>query len=330
MGAQQRVALITGASSGIGEAFADVFASEGFALVITARREPRLQALADRLRRDQADSEVVACDLATEGAVERRVPIQRRGLAIDALVNNAGFGAAGGYTSPSWDVHENMLQVMVVAASELTNWFLPGMIERRYGRIVNVASVGGLVHAGTGTLVRPGELPDQLLRGALARDGGAWYPRDRRVPGPDADRVPRCARHERYGERDAAVDVDGRRHGGAARVRCSDVGEERVRQRRRQSCAGRGSPIRAAVVPDRAAAHLPTRPKRPPPAALDRVTHFRLKPEATAPVHTAPVPIKVAARTASSHWKCRSILHFAGRAHTLLTLRYNPPTPLCP
>ena len=97
--------------------------------------------------------EVVACDSATEGAVERLcAEIRRRGLAIDALVNNAGFGAAGGYTSPSWDVHENMLQVMVVAASELTYWLLPGMIERRYGRIVNVASVGGLVHAGTGTL----------------------------------------------------------------------------------------------------------------------------------------------------------------------------------
>ena len=150
----RRTALITGASSGIGEAFATVFASEGFDLVITARREARLRALAARLEHTYGRRvEVISCDLADpNGPAMLCAAIDDRGIAIDALVNDAGFGAVGTYTRSSWAVHQAMLHVMVMGPAELTYRLLPGMIERGYGRIINVASFAGLVAAPAGTL----------------------------------------------------------------------------------------------------------------------------------------------------------------------------------
>jgi short-subunit dehydrogenase len=149
-----RTALITGASSGIGEAFADVFASMGFDIVITARREEQLRAVAERLTRVYGTQvHVVPCDLAIATAPAALcAEIERRGVAVDVLVNNAGFGVPGSYMAANWAVHEAMLQVMVVAVAELTYRLLPGMIERGYGRIINVASLAGVVRAPAGTL----------------------------------------------------------------------------------------------------------------------------------------------------------------------------------
>jgi uncharacterized protein len=129
----QRTVLITGASSGIGEAFAHVFASRGFDLVVTARREDRLGALAQRLaERYGRRVEVIPGDLSRRGAPRALCArIEERGLAIDALVNNAGYGVAGSFRSSTWDRHEAMLHVMVMAPTELTHRLLPGMIERR-------------------------------------------------------------------------------------------------------------------------------------------------------------------------------------------------------
>ena len=151
---RRRTALITGASSGIGAAFADVFAAEGFDLVVTARRVERLDALADRIRRVHGSRvEVIPCDLAQRGApAALHAAVEQRGLRVDALVNNAGFGAAGAYTGSPWQAHDAMLQVMVVAVAELTHRVLPGMIERRHGFIVNVASLAGVVPTPAGTL----------------------------------------------------------------------------------------------------------------------------------------------------------------------------------
>lgn len=152
MGTRERTALVTGASSGIGEAFAEVFAREGFDLVITARREDRLQAVADRLRAQYGSTVTVAAiDLGQRGAVERLCrEIEARGLRVDALVNNAGYGVPGSYVSSEWRRHDEFLQVLVTTVAELTYRVLPGMIERRYGRIVNVASLAGLVPAPAG------------------------------------------------------------------------------------------------------------------------------------------------------------------------------------
>lgn len=152
MNATQRTALITGASSGIGEAFADVFAAHGFNLVIVARREDRLRAVAARIE-DQHGRQVhvLVSDLARRGAPAALcADIAARGLTIDALVNNAGYGVPGSYTASAWGRHEAMLEVMVVGSAELTYRLLPGMMERRYGRIVNVASLAGLVPAPAG------------------------------------------------------------------------------------------------------------------------------------------------------------------------------------
>jgi len=147
-----RTALITGASSGIGEAFADVFAAEGFDVVLTARRADRLAAVAERIRRTHSRRvEIIVADLSDRNAPAQLCDeVARRGLTIDALVNNAGYGVPGAYVASPWECHEAMVQVMVVALAELTHRLLPGMIERRYGRIVNVASLAALVPAPAG------------------------------------------------------------------------------------------------------------------------------------------------------------------------------------
>lgn len=147
-----RTALVTGASSGIGEAFADVFAAAGWDLVITARREDRLRALAERLERQHGRRvHVITADLAQRDAPARLCDeIAARGIAVDALVNNAGYGVAGSYINNAWAQHDTFIQVMVTAVAELTHRLLPPMIERRYGRIVNVASLAGLVPPSAG------------------------------------------------------------------------------------------------------------------------------------------------------------------------------------
>ncbi len=98
-----RTALITGASSGIGEAFAEVFAAEGFSLVITARREDRLRALAARLeQRYQTRVEIIVTDLEQPDApAQLASALEARSLKIDVLVNNAGYGVPGSLLSKS-------------------------------------------------------------------------------------------------------------------------------------------------------------------------------------------------------------------------------------
>jgi short-subunit dehydrogenase len=148
----RRTALITGASSGIGEAFADVFAAEGFDLVITARREDRLRAVAERLERQHGGRvHVIVSDLGKRDASERLcAELAARGIQVDALVNNAGYGVPGVFTASPWRRHDEFLQVLVTAVAELTHCLLPAMVERGYGRIITVASLAGLVPAPAG------------------------------------------------------------------------------------------------------------------------------------------------------------------------------------
>lgn len=145
-------ALVTGASAGIGAAFARELAARGHALVLTARRADRLDALAQQLREQSAVRvECVPCDLADpHAALHLHDEIARRGLVIDTLVNNAGYGVTGSFLSRTWSVHTDFLQVMVTAPIELCHRFLPGMRERGQGRIINVASLAGLVPAPAG------------------------------------------------------------------------------------------------------------------------------------------------------------------------------------
>ena len=143
-------ALITGASSGIGADIAREYARRGKPLVLTARRLDRLDALAAELR-VLVPCEVIAADLADPAAPARLfAQTQARGLFVDTLVNNAGYGVPGRYLSSEWIVHRDFLQVMVMAVAELTHLYLPAMEAAGRGRILNIASLAGLVPASAG------------------------------------------------------------------------------------------------------------------------------------------------------------------------------------
>lgn len=145
-----RTALVTGASSGIGRAFAEVLAEHGYALILTARRRDRLEALAaDLTRRHAVPATVVVEDLAQPGASARIVEAVGD-TRIDVLVNNAGYGVPGRYTQVPWADHERFMQVMVTAVCDLTYRLLPGMVDAGWGRVINVASVAGMVPAPAG------------------------------------------------------------------------------------------------------------------------------------------------------------------------------------
>ena len=143
----RKTVLITGASSGIGEAFAKVFFDEGFNLVLTARREDRLQALAEQLRKDKNGGiHVVAADLSQPSAPQKILNYcSNKNIHIDCLVNNAGYGNPGKFEEISWQSHQDFLQVMITAVTELTYLVLPGMIEKQYGRIINLASLAPMI-----------------------------------------------------------------------------------------------------------------------------------------------------------------------------------------
>lgn len=147
-----RTALITGASAGIGKAFAEVFAAKGWNVILTARRVERLEALSSDLSgRHKIAATPIALDLADADGVKRLLrEIEARGLKVDGLVNNAGYGVPGYYARTAWKDQEAFLRVLVTAPCELTHALLPAMVERQWGRIVNVASVAGLVPGSAG------------------------------------------------------------------------------------------------------------------------------------------------------------------------------------
>lgn len=142
-----RTALITGASAGIGEAFARLLASRGAALLLVARREDRLRALADELEHAHGiRAEVFATDLSQPGAAQAIVAAtERMHLTIDVLINNAGFAATEGFLSSEWSALNAEMQVMMTAVTELMHRFTPGMKQRGFGRIVNLASLAAFV-----------------------------------------------------------------------------------------------------------------------------------------------------------------------------------------
>lgn len=138
-------ALITGASSGIGAAIAREYARRGKPLVLVARREERLRALAAELS-GQVRCEVIAADLADPSAPERVFEqTQARGLFVDTLVNNAGYGVPGRFLSSDWATHAGFLQVLLTSVAHLTHLYLPAMEAAGRGRVLNVASLAGLV-----------------------------------------------------------------------------------------------------------------------------------------------------------------------------------------
>ena len=135
-------ALITGASGGIGEAFARQLAALGKDLVLVARREDKLNTLARELESLHAvQTRVIPADLARpDSASDLYAETQRLGLVIDLLINNAGFARAGDFSELPFDVQADMVRLNVNTLTELTRLYLPSMRQRRRGGVINVAS----------------------------------------------------------------------------------------------------------------------------------------------------------------------------------------------
>lgn len=134
-------ALVTGASSGIGAAFVERLAKDGYDLVIVARRRDKLDALAERLKTEyKANVEVLIADLSKTDdlrRVEKRIAEES---ALEMLVNNAGFGGYMPFVELDPDKAEELINLKVLAVTRLTRAALPGMIERKRGSIINVSS----------------------------------------------------------------------------------------------------------------------------------------------------------------------------------------------
>lgn len=141
----RETALITGASSGIGLELARCFAAAGYDLVLVARRAEALEALASELGAKHGTAvRVEPRDLnSPEAPAKLYADLQQAGVTIDVLVNNAGFGALGNVSSLPLDRQLDMIELNVTALTALTRLFLPGMLERRRGGVLNVASTAG-------------------------------------------------------------------------------------------------------------------------------------------------------------------------------------------
>ena len=137
-------ALITGASSGIGEEFAKKLAKKGYPLILTARREERLKKLAKKLKTQVI---VIEADLSSDSDRNRLIE-KIRPYEIGILINNAGFGDCGAFTNTRLEKEMNMIEVNIKAVHFLTKKLLPGMLKNNSGYILNVASSAGLFPAG--------------------------------------------------------------------------------------------------------------------------------------------------------------------------------------
>ena len=172
MMAARPLAMVTGASSGIGLAFAEVLAADGHDLVLVARRADRLHALAQRLQAlHRVHAHVVTADLGLIGEPERIASwLQGRRLELDVLVNNAGYALSGSFNDSSLEDHRRWLEVMVTSPVLLTRLILPSMLARGRGRIVNVASIAAFVPDPTGSLYNAAKSVMVGETRAIARD----------------------------------------------------------------------------------------------------------------------------------------------------------------
>ena len=141
---QRAIALITGASSGIGLDLARLMAPD-FDLIITARSQADLEKIAQELEAAHGNHvHVIPADLANPNAPQQIFSeIEKRGLHLDILINNAGFGSYGAFAASDLKDSLGMVEVNIAALTALTRLALPGMVERKRGRIMNVASTAG-------------------------------------------------------------------------------------------------------------------------------------------------------------------------------------------
>lgn len=138
-------ALVTGASAGIGAEFAKLLAADGYDLFLTARNQAALESLASELtQRHGIRARALAADLSLAEA-RRGIFDALRGVPLDILINNAGFGLRGPYAEIPWADEARLIEVNIGAPAHLARLFLPGMLERGRGRILNMASTAAFV-----------------------------------------------------------------------------------------------------------------------------------------------------------------------------------------
>jgi len=152
------LALVTGASAGIGAAFARAYAARGYDLALVARRVERLEALASELSAAHGvEAFAVPADLAAfEAQAGVLAAVAARGRQVDALVNNAGFSIAQSFTGVPWERQRDFLMTLVVNACGLAYGVIPGMVERGRGAIVNVGSLAAFAPGVAGHSLYPG------------------------------------------------------------------------------------------------------------------------------------------------------------------------------
>lgn len=205
--APNRTALVTGGSSGIGRAIARELARRGHAVALVARREDELDHVATALEREGARVEVLVTDLADRDA-RAALPgrVAARGLVVDVLVNNAGLRTRGPIATSDPDVEVAMVEVDVTAVADLCSRFLPGMVARHRGAILNVASVVAFER-------RPGEATYAASKAfvlsytrSLAEElRGTGVTATALCPGPVPTQIGRVDRSERGSDTRAAV-----------------------------------------------------------------------------------------------------------------------------
>jgi short-subunit dehydrogenase len=139
-------ALITGASSGIGAAYAKLLAGKGFDLILIARRKDRLQDLADKLQTDYSiRCETISADLSNDDEINRVVELVHHIDHLDILINNAGFATIGNFAAISLEKSMRMFQLHMKAPLQLSHAALQGMLKRKRGAIINVSSLGAFL-----------------------------------------------------------------------------------------------------------------------------------------------------------------------------------------
>ena len=144
-----RTALVTGATSGIGRAFAEVLAHRGMDLVISGRDIARLEHVAQDLREEAgANVEILVADLSDRAQVDS-VAQRASGADIALVVNNAGYGLAAPFVGGELAQEQQLLDVLVTAVMRISHAALPGLVERDFGGIINVSSVAGWLSSGT-------------------------------------------------------------------------------------------------------------------------------------------------------------------------------------
>jgi hypothetical protein len=155
---RRRLALITGASAGLGAAFAAAYAARGLDVALVARRADRLEALAAKLVAAHGiEALVIPADLAAWEAHEGVLrAVSEAGRSVDVLVNNAGFGIPQSFAAVPWSRQRDFLMTMAVAPCGLAHGVIPGMVERGEGSIVNIASLAAFSPGVAGNSLYPG------------------------------------------------------------------------------------------------------------------------------------------------------------------------------